>query len=250
MHLQDKKLEICCFSIESALNAQKGGADRIELCDNISEGGTTPSYGMIKKVREKLDIDVFVIIRPRGSDFNYSDDEFAIMKEDIKSAKLSGVNGIVSGILTKEGHVDIKRTSELVELSKPLPFTFHRAFDMTEDLFKALDDIIQTGSARILTSGGSRTASEGCDLISELVKRSKNKIIILPGSGINEQNITSIIKKTGAAEYHTTAKVLKSSSMTYIKENLIMGESKKSDYQQYVASVEKIKKIKAILENI
>ena len=155
------KLEICAANIESALNAQIAGADRIEYCDNLWEGGTTASFGLIKSLRKELNIELFVLIRPRGGDFLYSTIEFESMLEDIKTFKNLGVDGIVSGVLKKDASIDQERTSNLVEASYPLPFTFHRAFDMSNNLFESMEEIINCGASRILSSGGANSVSEG-----------------------------------------------------------------------------------------
>ncbi len=210
------KLEIACYNYESAVLAEKAGADRIELCDNYFEGGTTPSYGTISLTVKRLKIPVNIIIRPRGGNFIYTDDEFEIMKEDIKIAKEIKANGIVIGLLNKKGEVDFERTKELIELAKPLEITFHRAFDVTNDPFKALDDLINLGVDRILTSGTEKTAEKGIKLISELIKKAGNRITIMPGSGIRENNIQLIARKTGATEFH-------SSAMTFIKKDNLSG---------------------------
>ena len=182
-------LEICANSVESAIMAQKGGANRVELCDNVYEGGTTPSLGAIQLARQKLNIKLNIIIRPRGGDFCYSEDEFQIMIKDIEFAKKTGVDGIVIGLLNPDGSIDITRTKKLVELAKPMSATFHRAFDVSNDAFQAMEDIIYCGCDRILTSGQANKAFDGIDLISKLIAKANNRIIILPGSGINETNI-------------------------------------------------------------
>ena len=219
-------LEICCANIASALNAQAGGADRIELCDNLWEGGTTPSFGMLKVLRQELKIQIFVLIRPRGGDFLYSDAEFKVMLQDIYLAKELGADGIVSGILKADGTVDCDRTTALIEAASPLPFTFHRAFDCCRDLNEALEDIIFCGSKRILTSGGKNSVAEGIELLKELNKQAAGRIIILPGGGINSQNIQSIKEKTGCTEFHLSAKKLSKSDILYHKPGLFMNGSR------------------------
>jgi len=219
-------LEICCANIASALNAQAGGADRIELCDNLWEGGTTPSFGMFKVLRQELKIQIFVLIRPRGGDFLYSDAEFKVMLQDIYLAKELGADGIVSGILKADGTVDCDRTTALIEAASPLPFTFHRAFDCSRDLNEALEDIIFCGAKRILTSGGKNSVAEGIELLKELNKQAAGRIIILPGGGINSQNIQSIKEKTGCTEFHLSAKKLSKSDMLYHKPGLFMNGSR------------------------
>jgi copper homeostasis protein len=219
-------LEICCANIASALNAQAGGADRIELCDNLWEGGTTPSFGMLKVLRQELKIQIFVLIRPRGGDFLYSDAEFKVMLQDIYLAKELGADGIVSGILKADGTVDCDRTTALIEAASPLPFTFHRAFDCCRDLNEALEDIIFCGAKRILTSGGKNSVAEGIEPLKELNKQAAGRIIILPGGGINSQNIQSIKEKTGCTEFHLSAKKLSKSDMLYHKPGLFMNGSR------------------------
>lgn len=216
------KLEICANSVESALMAQEGGAHRIELCDNIYEGGTTPSYGEILLARENLKIGLNIIIRPRGGDFNYSDIEFEIMKKDIEYAKKVGTDGIVIGLLKMDGSIDVKRTLELVKLAKPMSVTFHRAFDVCNNPFQALEDIIYCGCDRILTSGQKNKAFDGIDLIQKLVEKANNRIIIMPGSGINEGNIAEIHQKTGAQEFHASLREPTKSKMTFRRENVNM----------------------------
>ncbi|MDB4303802.1 copper homeostasis protein CutC, partial [Desulfosarcina sp.] len=198
----EKIVEICAANIQSAIAAQEGGAKRIELCDNLYEGGTTPSYASIKLVLEKLDIPINVMIRPRGSDFCYDDLEFEMMKEDVLLCKQMGVNGVVFGILLPDGNVDMIRTKELVELARPLSVTFHRAFDVTPDPIKALEDIISCGFDRLLTAGQQNKAPDGVELIAELVKQSNERIVVMPGSGLDENNIQEFRKDTGANEFH------------------------------------------------
>ncbi|MGK9124858.1 copper homeostasis protein CutC [Olivibacter sp. SA151] len=208
-------LEICANSLASALSAQLGGAQRIELCENLNEGGTTPSYGTIKSVRKLLKIKVYVLVRPRAGDFFYSDDEFTVMKEDIGICKQLGCDGIVIGLLDQDGNVDIERTKELVKLASPMGVTFHRAFDCSNDGLKALEDIIECGCERILTSGMENTATEGTAFLKTLVEKAGDRIVIMPGSGINEQNITELKKSTNAKEFHTSAKEPIPSKMIY-----------------------------------
>jgi len=194
-------LEVCANSYESAINAEKGGAQRIELCENLSVGGLTPNFVLAKKVISELTIPVFILIRPRDGDFNYSAEEFVQIKKDIILFKGLGCKGIVSGILTKDKNIDIKRTRELIELSRPLEFTFHRAFDEVLDPIDGLYKLIEIKSNRLLTSGQKNTAIDGIELIQKLIKISNKKIIIMPGSGINSENITEF-KKIEPKEIH------------------------------------------------
>jgi copper homeostasis protein len=201
------KLEVIGFTIEGCMIAQKAGAHRIELCDNPADGGTTASYGFVKAAREKLQIELFPIIRPRGGDFFYSEDEFTIIKNDVRVCKELGCDGIVIGILTKDGKVDKLKCSLLVEYAYPLGVTFHRAFDRTVDPFEALEDIIDIGCERILTSGQMPTAFEGAELIKQLIEKADDRIIIMPGSGVRADNIIEIAEATGAVEFHTSARI-------------------------------------------
>lgn len=201
------KLEICANSYQSAKNAQDAGAQRIELCQELSVGGITPSYGLLKQVRDNLEISVFVLIRPRGGDFVYSDVEFEIMKHDIQLCKDLECDGIVSGILNPDKTIDLKRTKELLELSKPLPFTFHRAFDEVINPKEALEQLINLGIERVLTSGQQTTAEPGLALLNELNIMSNGRIIILASSGITSENALKF-KQIGLKEIHASASSL------------------------------------------
>jgi copper homeostasis protein len=220
------KLEVIGFNIESCLLAQAAGAHRIELCDNPGEGGTTPSYGFIKAAREKLKIDLYPIIRPRGGDFLYSAAEFEVMKADVQMCKDLGCDGVVIGMLNADGSVDKVRCRQLVALAYPLGVTFHRAFDRVSNASKALEDIIEIGCERILTSGLQPAASEGAETIVSLIKQATERIIIMPGSGVRSENITELAKTTGAVEFHTSARMNMESKMTYVNE--MMKEELKS----------------------
>ena len=200
------QLEICANSLQSVINAHKAGAHRVELCAGLWEAGTTPSPATIKKSCE-LDITVFVLIRPRGGDFVYTNLEFELIKEDIKICKSLGVDGIVSGVLKSNNTIDIERTQTLIELSKPLPFTFHRAFDLIEDQELALEQLINLGAKRVLTSGGKASAPEAQHQLKKLVEISNGKINILAGGGIKINNISELFK-TGCKEFHMTANAI------------------------------------------
>ncbi len=236
-------LEICCFSLESCLTAQKAGANRVELCGGMFEGGTTPSAGLIRLARQNLSIQLYVMIRPRGGDFCYSDSEFEVMKADILTAKNCGADGVVFGILNPDGSVDKTRISELVNLAKPLKVTFHRAFDVAENPFQALEDIIACGCERILTSGQKNTAIEGIDLLKTLVKKSQNRIEIMAGSGVNAQNAQQFLN-IGVHALHLTGKGIQESKMTFRKPDLSMTNSSlSSEYEVYEADLEKCKAV-------
>ena len=219
------KLEICVDTVGSAIEAQNAGADRVELCNNLSEGGTTPGIGTISSARNNLTIGLHVMIRPRGGDFLYTDLEYDIMRREIESCGECGVDGIVLGILESGGTIDVERTARLIEFARPMSVTFHRAFDMCSDPFKSLDDVIATGAERLLTSGLKNKADEGTELISQLVRQAGKKIIIMPGSGINESNIRLIAMNTGAAEFHLTGRKIIESEMTFRRQNISMGNT-------------------------
>ena len=213
-------LEVIAFSIESCTTIEKAGAHRIELCDNPGEGGTTPSYGFIKGARETVSIDLFPIIRPRGGDFLYNEEEFQIMQRDIQLCKELHCNGVVIGLLKKDGTVDVERTAKLVELAYPLEVTFHRAFDRVKNAQQALEDVIETGCTRILTSGLHPTVTEGKEVLQQLVHQSHGRITIMPGSGLRAANILDIAQSTGATEFHTSARVAIDSKMDYKNPNM------------------------------
>ncbi len=243
-------LEVCATSLQSAINAQTGGSGRIELCDNLYEGGTTPSPGTILLTREKLAIKVNVLIRPRGSDFLYSETEMEIIRKDVEFCKSAGCDGVVVGFLHPDATIDVARTTEIVELARPMSVTFHRAFDMTRDPFEALNALLKTGVDRLLTAGQQNKAPQGADLISELIRKAANRLIILPGSGVNEENIRTLYLQTGATEFHLTGQKPVASMMKYRKEGIFLGGlSQIPEYEFAVTSVERIRKIVEILEN-
>ena len=213
-------LEVIAFSIESCVLAQTAGAHRIELCDNPGDGGTTPSYGFIQTARKKTTLELFPIIRPRGGDFLYSDDEFEIMKQDIIVCRQSGCDGIVTGLLHADGTVDKLRTAQLVSLAYPMSVTFHRAFDRTQNAFEAMEDIIETGCERILTSGQKPAATDALDFIAELIRRAEERIIIMPGSGIRSENIQAVAQQTGAREFHSSARRSQQSNMRFTQASM------------------------------
>jgi len=209
-------IEIATSDFLTTKSAVEGGADRIELCANLAEGGTTPSYAHIKKCREAFGIPLFPIIRPRGGDFLYTKDEFEIMKNDIKLCKELGCEGIVIGLLNMDGTIDMTRTAELIELAYPLEVTFHRAFDRCKDPFAALEELIEIGCQRILTSGQKPTVSEGVDMIVELNKKADDRIIIMPGSGVRKENTKMLAEKTGCIEFHSSLRGKTKSPMQFI----------------------------------
>jgi copper homeostasis protein len=245
------KLEICVDSVESAIDAQKAGADRVELCNNLIEGGTTPGYGTILSARDNLNIGLNVIIRPRGGDFLYSDLEYDIMKRDIDICGECGVDGVVLGILRSGGEIDLERTAKLIEFAHPMSATFHRAFDMCSNPLQGLEDVIASGAKRLLTSGQKNKALEGTELISQLVCQAGGRIIIMPGSGINESNIAQIAKETGAKEFHLTGRKVIDSEMIFRRQNItIGGVTGIPEFSRMVADPEKIHSIINILNLI
>lgn len=219
-------IEICANSAQSCFEAEAGGARRVELCAGIPEGGTTPSYGEICTAQKMTStIDINIIIRPRGGDFLYNLAEIEAMLYDIEMAKQLKVHGVVFGCLTKEGDVDIHLMRRLVEAAKPLSITFHRAFDVCREPFVALEQLIDLGCDRILTSGQQPNAVQGIPMIKKLVERADGRIIIMPGCGVRENNIAQIEAETGAMEFHTSARSIVYSKMEYRSENVPMGSS-------------------------
>jgi len=209
-------LEIATSDFETTKSAVKGGADRIELCANLNEGGTTPCYGTIYQCRERFDVLLYPIIRPRGGDFLYTDDEYEIMLHDVKLCKQLGCDGIVIGLLNKDGAIDKKRTAALIEIAYPMGVTFHRAFDRCRDPWEAMEQLIEIGCERILTSGQQPTVNEGMELITELNKMADHRIIIMPGSGVRLGNIKLLAEKTGCKEFHSSLRSRTKTKMEFI----------------------------------
>lgn len=217
------RVEVCVDSVEGAIAAQEGGADRVELCASLLEGGTTPSAASIALARRHLQIDLNVIIRPRAGDFLYSELELEILREDIQTAKRLGANGVVLGVLRNDGTVDVERTRALVESARPLAVTFHRAFDMARDPYAALEDLVTLGVDRVLTSGQEATALAGVDLLKELVTVAGERIRVMVCGDINERNIDKILRETRAREVHLTAWKPLESRMIFRNERCFMG---------------------------
>jgi copper homeostasis protein len=209
-------LEISVETLDAAMAAMRGGADRVELCQNLAAGGVTPTAAMMRAARRQIAIPIFAMIRPRAGDFCYSPAELEQMKRQIELARKARMDGVVFGILTRSGGVDIKRSAQLVELAKPLPVTFHRAFDERDgrrqsEWLNRLEDVISTGATRLLTSGGRRTAEEGCPRIARLVSQASDRITLLPAGAIRQENLASIAKKTRAREFHSGLSKLRTS---------------------------------------
>lgn len=241
-------LEIAVYSPEAAIVAQKAGADRIELCSAPAEGGLTPGTGIMKLVRNELQIPIHVMIRPREGDFCYSELEFRAMMMEIAEAKKAGMDGIVCGILTKKGMVDEKRLKILVEIAKPLNVTFHRAFDMSMNPEESLEKLINCGVSRILTSGGKQTALQGIGMIRKLVKLSAGRIKIMPGSGINEHNINELLQIEGIEEFHLSAKSYIKGAMEFRNPDIAMGGNIKiPEYDLLLPDAEVIGRIQKMI---
>ncbi len=229
-------LEICVDSLESAVAAEAGGAQRIELCAALAEGGLTPSVGLIRAVRSRIAIGVHVIIRPRAGDFFYTDDDVTVMREDIVLAAESGADGVALGLLTVEGDIDVERTCKLVELARPMEVTFHRAFDMAHDIQSALENVIQTGVDRVLTSGGEPTAMQGRHKIRELVEASKGRMRIMAGGGIRVENVQQVARATGAFEFHAALRRIVPSPVKHQRRKIHLGDPGIDDYSRKVAT--------------
>eukprot|EP00069_Balaena_mysticetus_P022136 bmy_14138T0 len=280
-------MEVCVDSVESAVNAERGGADRIELCSGLVEGGTTPSMGVLQVVKQYVQIPVFVMIRPRGGDFLYSDREVEVMKADIRLAKLYGADGLVFGALTEDGHIDKELCMSLVAICRPLPVTFHRAFDMVHDPMAALETLLTLGFERVLTSGCDSSALEGLPLIKRLIDQAKGRIVVMPvrtvgshtpndnskinelskeriilksmrnfsmevpGGGITDRNLQRILEGSGATEFHCSARLARDSGMKFRNSSVAMGASlSRSEYSLKVTDVTQVRTLNAIAKNI
>jgi len=241
-------IEVCVDSVASAIAAERGGAQRIELCGDLLEGGVTPSLGLLGVVRSKVSIPVYVIIRPRAGDFYYSDAEFQTMERDIENAKREGANGVVFGILQKEGTVDIERTRELVELARPLSVTFHRAFDMSSDLFRALNDVCATGADRLLTSGGEQECLQGVKTVARLVRDASGRIIIMAGGRIGIGNAPTIIELTGVTEIHVGLATPVQSPMLHQNSRLSLGKAQGREYQRTEVLEESVRNLRRAID--
>ena len=240
-------LEVCAYSLEAAIAAQAGDADRVELCANPREGGVTPSYGDIVLARQNLKIELHVLIRPRGGDFLYTSREFAAMKEDIQLCKRLGIDGVSLGILLPNGQVDRERCRELVDFAKPVSVTFHRAFDMAADPFAALEEIIAIGCDRILTSGQANSALQGASLIRDLVVRAGERIIIMAGGGVREANLAELIAMTHAREFHTSARTSISSGMKFRNPKVSLGGGE-GEYELVMVDQQQVAKMREIAD--
>lgn len=234
-------LEVCAFTIQSCLIAQKGGAARVELCDNPLEGGTTPSYGTIKLVREKLSIRLYPIIRPRSGNYYYTDEEFKIIKHDIKICKQLGCDGISIGVQTIDGNIDTECMKQVIEWAYPMGVTCNRVFDGTPDPFTALEELISCGCERVLTSGQRSAAPEAGKLLGDLVTHAAGRISVMPGAGIKSDNLSRLIDESKATEYHASARIVAENPVTFVNRNV-------SDYGNvYIADESEVRAMVQIL---
>nr|WP_314491758.1 copper homeostasis protein CutC [uncultured Chryseobacterium sp.] len=241
--MKERQLEVCSFNIQSSLIAQKVGASRVELCDNPIEGGTTPSYGTIRSVRELINIDLYPIIRPRSGNYFYDDNEYSIIKNDIEICKALGCEGISVGTQTKTGAIDKEWLKRIVEWAGSMKVTCNRAFDGTPDIFQALEDIIECGCERVLTSGGKISAPDGSSILKQLVSQANGRISIMPGAGVKSENIHSLIQETGATEFHASAREIMPNMLEYINSQI-------SDYGNvYVSSENELRKMITFLKD-
>jgi copper homeostasis protein len=241
-------IEVAVDSLASALAAVNGGADRLELAANLTDGGTTPSAGLIEMVRSLVEVDIFVLIRPRRGDFLYAHEEINLMKRDIQFAKSLGANGIVAGALTADGQVDQGQTAELVAAAYPLPFTFHRAFDMVADPALALEHLVGLGCARVLSSGQASSAHTGRARLAQLVAQASDRLIVMPGAGIGPHNIAEIWAATQAHEFHLSAKAEVDSGMRYRNPAVAMGTTAPlSEFAWFVTNAGKVAAVRQVL---
>lgn len=242
-------LEICVDSVESARSAQSGGAQRVELCSDLLEGGITPSVGLIGAVRESLAVPVFVMIRPRAGDFFYSAEEFNVMKRDIGAAKSAGADGVVLGVLLRNGEVDVERTRALVDLARPMGVTFHRAIDWAQRMEEALEHVISTGADRVLTSGGMPTAGQGIETIARLVAAGEDRISVMVCGNIRRENIGEIAKRTNASEFHASLRRKIKSPMTYRNHGLSLCDDGIDEFARYVVAAEDVRALGAAMQS-
>jgi copper homeostasis protein len=246
------ELEICVDSVESAVAAELGGAQRVELCSALSEGGLTPSLGMIRAVRSRIQIGIYAMIRPCGGDFFYSEEEFAVMREDIRCAVEAGANGVVLGLLTADGHIEVKRTHALVQQARSIAprmeVTFHRAIDMARNLTIALEDVVQTGADRILTSGGAPNALLGSAHVAGLVEAAKARIGIMVCGNVRQENVFQVAKATGANEFHASLRKPVPSPVAYRNAGVNLGDPENDEYIRYAVTVQDVRNLRQALD--
>ncbi len=244
------ELEICVDSVQSAVAAQSGGAQRIELCSGLSEGGITPSAGLIDAVRARVNIGLHIMVRPRGGDFCYSQDDLRVMRRDIQHAAEAGADGIVLGLLTPAGAVDFDGTRALVELARPMQVTFHRAIDMAVNFDRALEDVIRSGADRILTSGAAQTAMLGAERVGALIHNAAGRIRIMVCGGVRPENVEQIARITGAMEFHAALRKVLPSPVTYRKQGLALGDPAIDAYDRHGVVVEDVRQLRDALDRV
>ncbi len=234
-------VEISVDSLESAIAAEQGGAQRVELCSALREGGLTPSLGLIRAVRASVALDLYILIRPRSGDFLYTDEEFRIMQEDVRIAAQEGADGVVLGILTADGDVDVERTRRLVDVARPMETTFHRAFDMARDLEGALEDVNRCGATRILTSGGMGNALLGRERLEALHRAAKGRLAVMAGGGVRPANVAELAQATGVSQFHSSMRRAKESPMRYRMPGVHLGEAGVDEYARSCVLAEDVR---------
>ncbi|WP_263350603.1 copper homeostasis protein CutC [Acidicapsa acidisoli] len=251
------ELEICVDSVESAIAAELGGAQRVELCSALSEGGLTPSLGLVRAVRSRISIGINVMIRPRGGDFLYSDDEFSVMRDDLAISVEAGANGVVFGLLTADGDVDVERTGRLVEeamavrrsTARPIEVTFHRAIDMARSLEDSLEDVVRTGAQRILTSGAAQSAVLGSSRVAGLVRAAQGRIGVMVCGNVRPENVQEIALATGAREFHAALRRPVESPVLYRNPGLSLGEDGNDEYTRNVVVAEDVRNLRQAMDS-
>jgi copper homeostasis protein len=243
-------LEVCIDSVEGARAAEAGGAQRVELCSDLAEGGITPSAGLIDAVRSAVKIPVFVMMRPRGGDFYYSPDEFDVMRRDVAIARSSGADGVVMGLLLPDGKIDVERARELIDRARPMQVTFHRAIDVSQSLEESLEQVIETGADRVLTSGGEETAIEGVPVLARMVANSKQRITVMVCGGIRKANLREIAQATGATEFHASLRQKTISPVTHRPNRPAMSVDGIDEYARYATSADDVRAMRQLLDTL
>ena len=241
-------LEVCIDSVEAARAAEAGGAQRVELCSDLIEGGITPSAGLIDAVRSALKIPVFVMMRPRGGDFCYSADEFDVMRKDVAIAQSYGADGVVLGLLLPDGTIDVERTRELVDSSRPMQVTFHRAIDVSSSVEESLEQVIETGADRVLTSGGKQTAIDGATVIAQLIANSRQRISVMVCGGVRKANLREIAHATGASEFHASLRQKTTSPVTYQPHRPSLSMGGLDEHARYATSADEVRAMRRVLD--
>lgn len=241
-------IEVCVDSVASAMAAERGGAQRVELCSDLLEGGITPSLGLLEAVRSSVSLAVHAMIRPRGGDFFYSDEEFEIMRRDIEIVKSAGADGVVLGVLGPSGHVDVDRTRQLVEVARPMSVTFHRAFDVSADLLESFEHVCNTGADRLLTSGGEPTSLQGVEVISRLVKCSRGRVQVMAGGGISPKNVIHILSRTSVSEIHVALGTPLPGSTSHGNPRVFLGKGHGREYHRTQVLEESVRELKHAIE--